>query len=152
MKIHWTAVINVSICSFHFKGLGSSAWLLHMHGWNQSGWFYTSYRPGIRALRVRYYIVLLADCHFKTGSTANGSWFWAFFIRYSFFPLPTIRLPYHTLITKEKLEKIQKAEQLLYENGFPVVVNRVRMHDTIARIEIPSEQFFTFIKSDLILL
>ena len=52
---------------------------------------------------------------------------------------------------KEKLEKIQKAEQLLCENGFPV--NRVRMHDTIARIEIPSEQFFTFYqKSDLILL
>ena len=66
-------------------------------------------------------------------------------------PCLATRLPYHTLITKEKLEKIQKAEQLLCENGFPV--NRVRMHDTIARIEIPSEQFFTFYqKSDLILL
>ena len=54
-------------------------------------------------------------------------------------------------VSEASLAKIQKAEQLLCENGFPV--NRVRMHDTIARIEIPSEQFFTFYqKSDLILL
>ena len=28
---------NIMKNLFHFKGLGSSAWLLHMHGWNQSG-------------------------------------------------------------------------------------------------------------------
>ena len=110
------------------------------------------HRPGIRALRELDIISPLADCHiskqevrqmaadFRLSSSDTPS-----------SPCLATRLPYHTLITKEKLEKIQKAEQLLYENGFPV--NRVRMHDTIARIEIPSEQFFTFYqKSDLILL
>ncbi len=74
--------------------------------------------------------------------------FGLFFIRYSFFPLPGYTASFIIrCLPKKKLEKIQKAEQLLCENGFPV--NRVRMHDTIARIEIPSEQFSHFIKSQI---
>ena len=102
------------------------------------------YRPGIRALRELEIISPLAECSITKPEVRQmaAEHFWAFFIRHSLFPLPGYTVPYHTLITKEKLEKIEKAEQLLYENGFSI--NRVRMHDTIARIEIPTEQFFTF--------
>ena len=110
------------------------------------------YRPGIRALRELEIISPLAECHItKQEVRQMAADFGLSSSDTPSSPCLATRLPYHTLITKEKLEKIEKAEQLLYENGFPV--NRVRMHDTIARIEIPSEQFFTFYqKSDLILL
>jgi len=107
------------------------------------------HRPGIRALRELDIISPLADCHISKQEVRQmAADFGLSSSDTPSSPCLATRLPYHTLITKEKLEKIQKAEQLLYENGFPV--NRVRMHDTI---EIPSEQFFTFYqKSDLILL
>ena len=108
------------------------------------------HRPGIRALRELDIISPLADCHISKQEVRQmAADFGLSSSDTPSSPCLATRLPYHTLITKEKLEKIQKAEQLLCENGFPV--NRVRMHD--ARIEIPSEQFFTFYqKSDLILL
>lgn len=113
---------------------------------------YTSIVPASAALRELDIISPLADCHISKQEVRQmAADFGLSSSDTPSSPCLATRLPYHTLITKEKLEKIQKAEQLLYENGFPV--NRVRMHDTIARIEIPSEQFFTFYqKSDLILL
>ena len=109
------------------------------------------YRPGIRALKELNIISPLAECHITkrevrqmaadlglSSSETPSS------------PCLATRLPYHTLITKEKLDKIEKAEQVLCQNGFPI--NRVRLHNTIARIEIPKEQFSEFYQqSDLVL-
>jgi len=47
------------------------------------------------------------------------------------------RFPYGTQITKELLERVGRAEELLIREGFRQV--RVRDHGTIARIEVPSE-------------
>jgi uncharacterized protein len=43
------------------------------------------------------------------------------------------RIPYDTRVTGEMLVKIEKAEDLLFERGYPGT--RVRMHDDVARIE-----------------
>ena len=48
------------------------------------------------------------------------------------------RIPYGDAITAEKLSRIESAEQLLHELGFAQA--RVRMHGTLARIEVPPAQ------------
>lgn len=58
-------------------------------------------------------------------------------------PCLATRLPYKDKITKEKLELIEKGELFLKENGFEC--NRLRLHNNIARIEIPPENFGEFI-------
>lgn len=47
------------------------------------------------------------------------------------------RIPFNNEITKHDLQKIEKAEQYLQQLGFKQV--RVRLHGSIARIEIPEE-------------
>ena len=49
------------------------------------------------------------------------------------------RFVYGERITKEKLEMVEKAEQVLYELGFSQF--RVRLHDKLARIEILPDEF-----------
>lgn len=49
------------------------------------------------------------------------------------------RFAYGECITKEKLEMVDKAEQLLFDNGFSQV--RVRIHRFMARIEVMPEEF-----------
>ncbi|MCP4399612.1 MAG: ATP-dependent sacrificial sulfur transferase LarE [bacterium] len=49
------------------------------------------------------------------------------------------RFPYGMKITKENLDKIDKAERFLRKNGMSQV--RVRHHDNIARIEVLEEEF-----------
>jgi len=49
------------------------------------------------------------------------------------------RIPYEETITDEKLARIEQAEETLHEMGFGQL--RVRDHDAIARIEVPSEHF-----------
>lgn len=48
------------------------------------------------------------------------------------------RFPFNTAITKEKLQRVGKAEDFLRRLGFSQI--RVRMHDSVARIEIPKSQ------------
>jgi pyridinium-3,5-biscarboxylic acid mononucleotide sulfurtransferase len=48
------------------------------------------------------------------------------------------RIPYGTPITPEALSRIAQAEQLLKHLGFAQL--RVRHHDTMARIEVPTEE------------
>lgn len=43
------------------------------------------------------------------------------------------RIPYNTRVTDEMLQKIEKAENLLFEKGYPGV--RVRVHGDVGRIE-----------------
>ena len=49
------------------------------------------------------------------------------------------RFVYGETITREKLGRVEKAEQLLLDYGFHQV--RVRIHDNLARIEVLPEQF-----------
>ena len=51
------------------------------------------------------------------------------------------RFPYGEKITKDKLTMVSRAEELLRAMGFKQF--RVRHHDTIARIEVPSENIRT---------
>lgn len=54
------------------------------------------------------------------------------------------RLPYGTKITKKRLRQVELAEKFLSKLGFHQ--NRVRHHDTIARIEVTKEDFNKIIK------
>lgn len=56
------------------------------------------------------------------------------------------RIPYRERITKEKLERIEKAEALLKEMGFVQV--RVRAHGDIARIEVLRSDIVRFLETD----
>jgi len=53
-------------------------------------------------------------------------------------PCLSSRIPYGSIITKEKLARIERAENYLRSLGLTVL--RVRDHDDVARIEVPSEQ------------
>ena len=54
------------------------------------------------------------------------------------------RISYHSDVTVEKLDRVEKAECLLKELGFPRC--RVRHHDSIARIEIPPDSFLRLLQ------
>ncbi|BCJ86264.1 ATP-dependent sacrificial sulfur transferase LarE [Effusibacillus dendaii] len=49
------------------------------------------------------------------------------------------RIPYGSLITLEKVEQLDRGEEALRTMGFRQL--RIRHHDTIARIEVPREEF-----------
>lgn len=57
------------------------------------------------------------------------------------------RVPYGERISLEKLERIDRAEQLLRDLGYRQV--RVRHHETIARIELPSADLARFVAEGL---
>lgn len=57
------------------------------------------------------------------------------------------RIPYNEVITKKKLEMVEKAEQKLYEMGFKQF--RVRHHGKIARIEVLPEDFERIIRKEI---
>jgi uncharacterized protein len=56
------------------------------------------------------------------------------------------RIPYGTPVTAEALDRIARAEEFLHEIGIRQL--RVRHHDSVARIEIPSEDFATLMDED----
>ena len=58
------------------------------------------------------------------------------------------RFPYGDEITEKKLVMVDKAEQLLLDLGFHQV--RVRIHGTIARIEIMPSEFEKLISCDIL--
>ena len=57
------------------------------------------------------------------------------------------RFAYGERITKEKLDMVDKAEQLLLDKGFSQV--RVRIHNFMARIEVMPEEFERLIEFDM---
>lgn len=59
-------------------------------------------------------------------------------------PCLATRLPYNTAISMELLKKIDQGEELLQKKGF--LVNRIRVHGDIARVEILPEQFTSFLE------
>lgn len=54
-------------------------------------------------------------------------------------PCLSSRFPYGEAITTEKLRQVESGEAILIERGFDIF--RVRHHGTIARIEVPGEDF-----------
>ena len=56
------------------------------------------------------------------------------------------RIPYGTPVSVEALERIAKAEEFLH--GLGIAQLRVRHHDTVARIEVESEDFATLTEPD----
>lgn len=53
------------------------------------------------------------------------------------FPCMATRFPYHERITREKLTRVEAAENVLRQEGFTQF--RVRSHGDLARIEVPGE-------------
>ena len=62
-------------------------------------------------------------------------------------PCLSSRIPYGKSVTPEKLRMIERAENFLHDLGFPEC--RVRHHDTLARIEVPSDQIESLLSPDL---
>lgn len=106
------------------------------------------YRPGRIALRELEVISPLIDTGFtkhdiRSGLAAMNEPIW---------DEPACaclasRIPYGSLITKEKLDAVYKAESALREMGFRQV--RVRHHETVARIEVPKEDIPRFFDMDV---
>jgi len=106
---------------------------------------YEDIRPGIRALRELGVKSPLVECGINKQDIRELS---------RQMGLPTwnkpayacllSRLPFHTPIRQEVLERIEQAELLVRDAGFPAA--RVRTHDEIARIEVPPDQLEAFLK------
>jgi len=58
------------------------------------------------------------------------------------------RFPYDTVLTKEKLALVSKAESLLHQRG--IFHCRVRVHENIARIEVDKHKFKSIIDDELL--
>ncbi len=58
------------------------------------------------------------------------------------------RIPYHSLITAEKLQQVDAAEEFLNDMALSPQV-RVRHHGDVARIEVNGEDIFKFQKVDV---
>ncbi|MBS3769474.1 MAG: ATP-dependent sacrificial sulfur transferase LarE [Bacteroidales bacterium] len=102
-------------------------------------------RPGIRALRELNVRSPLAEANLGKNDIRRFS---------KDMGLPTwdkpayacllSRLPFNTPIRQEVLDRIEEAEQLIRNAGFPAA--RVRTHEHIARIEIPPDEIQKFIQ------
>lgn len=103
------------------------------------------YRPGIKAVKELGIISPLADCGFtkeevrklagELGISVAGR---------PSTPCLATRLPYGVQIKMETLHQIAEGEEYLKSRGFMVV--RLRVHQDIARVEIPREQFGKFLE------
>ena len=106
------------------------------------------YRPGLRAIEELGIQSPLRSIGFTKKEIRELS---------AYFKLPTwdkpsmaclsSRFVYGETITKEKLEMVEKAEQLLKDLGFRQV--RVRIHGDVARIEILPEEFEKMLSEDI---
>lgn len=102
------------------------------------------YRPGLNAAKDHDVLSPLAEACLTKGDIRQLS---------KLIGLPTwdkpaqaclsSRIPYGSKVTIDSLNKIEKAEIYLHEQGFEQV--RVRHHDNIARIEIPQKDFINFL-------
>lgn len=102
-----------------------------------------AYRPGLKALTEMAVVSPLAEAGLTKAEIREIS---------RKLGLPTwdkpayscllTRLPHGVAVTAEALQRIEAAENLLRDAGFPAV--RVRVHDRLARIEIPPGDFEAF--------
>ncbi len=108
----------------------------------------SDYRPGMRALKELSVVSPLKDAgmtkeEIRMLSRQMGLPTWD---KPSFACLAS-RIPYGQAVTAEKLEMIDKAEQLLLELGFKQV--RVRHHGDVARIEVSESERGKFFDEEL---
>jgi len=106
------------------------------------------YRPGLTAVKEQNVLSPLRQAglfkaEIRTLSRRLGLPTWD---KQSFACLSS-RFVYGETITEEKLSMVDKAEQFLLDQGFHQV--RVRIHQTIARIEIDPEEFDKMLKHNL---
>ncbi len=105
------------------------------------------YRPGLQAVAELGIKSPLRDCHLTKDDIRALS---------KYLNLPTFdkpsyaclasRFAYGETITQEKLDMVDRAEQLLLELGFHQM--RVRIHGTMARIEVEPGQFTKLMQDD----
>jgi uncharacterized protein len=104
----------------------------------------SDFRPGLQAAREHGALAPLAElgwtkAEIRTVSRWLGLPTWD---KPSFACLSS-RFPYGTTITPEKLRQVEEAEEFLRRHGFRAF--RVRHHETVARIEVPPEDFPRFL-------
>lgn len=106
------------------------------------------YRPGLQAVAELEIKSPLRTCRFTKQDIRILSRYFCIptWNKQSFACLSS-RFPYGETISAEKLGMVDKAEQLLLDLGFEQV--RVRIHGTIARIELMPEEFPQIMKDDI---
>lgn len=106
------------------------------------------YRPGMKAIKELGVKSPLKEIGFtKAGIRKVSEW-----LHLPTWNKPSLaclasRVPYGDVITKEKLEMVEKAEQILHDKGFSQL--RVRLHGELARIELMPEEFSVFMKDEM---
>lgn len=103
------------------------------------------YRPGIKALSELGVKSPLAECHMtKSEIRELAAKYGISVANRPANPCLATRFPYNTRISYEVMEKVDEAENMIRSLGFYNV--RIRVHDSIARIEIDKEYFNEFMK------
>lgn len=106
------------------------------------------YRPGLRAAAESEVFSPLADAGLgKAQVRALSKMLGLATFDKPASPCLSSRVPYGEPITPEKLRMIEEAEKFLRDMGIPEC--RVRHHETLARIEVPSEFFERLLQPDL---
>lgn len=100
----------------------------------------SAYRPGIRAVKELGVVSPLAEAALTKAEVRKLAREYGI----SVFDKPAspclaTRFPYGTHLTRSAIKKVEKAEDCLRKMGFYNV--RVRVHDTLARIEVDTESF-----------
>ncbi len=102
------------------------------------------FRPGMRAAQEQGALAPLAELGFTKDEIRQLSrWLGLPTWNKPSFACLSSRFPYGSPITPEKLRQVEEAEEFLRQHGFRAF--RVRHHDTIARIEVPPEDFSRFL-------
>ncbi|GBC99164.1 NH(3)-dependent NAD(+) synthetase [bacterium HR17] len=104
----------------------------------------SDFRPGLQAAKEHGAKAPLAELGFtKTEIRQLSRWLGLPTWDKPSFACLSSRFPYGTPITPEKLRQVEEAEDFLRQHGFRAF--RVRHHGSIARIEVPPEEFARFL-------
>lgn len=105
---------------------------------------YSQYRPGIKALKELGVKSPLAELKITKNEVRETAKSIGLEVHNKpSAPCMATRFPYNTEITFEDLSKVESAEKVIKDLG--IVQCRVRVHNDIARVEIPEEEFEKFI-------
>ena len=110
----------------------------------------STFRPGLRALKELGIISPLAE--FKISKEEIREY--AKELGISVYNKPSTpclatRFPYNTLLIEDKLKIVEEGENFLKSQGFAEV--RLRLHDDIARIELPKSDFDKIVNNEKII-
>lgn len=100
----------------------------------------SSYRPGLKALKLLGVVSPLANCHLTKAAVRQLALHLGLTVASKpSAPCLATRLPYGTPLAPDLLARIDRAERCLREMGFSPL--RVRIHQEVARIEVDPAQF-----------